>query len=129
MSCSACGNCKGLGLVFHQSRETAAIAHCVLDDHFQGYAGFAQGGIVATILDSAMTNCLFLMGVRGMSARLRIRFSRPVKVGVPIEVEAEAITRRGRVHELSARITQDGSLRASATGRFVAERLDHGRQE
>ncbi len=125
--CFACGaaNPHGLGLRFEPSGMDGVVARCTLDERFQGYAGVAQGGIVSLLLDAAMTHCLFQRGVRAMTARLSVRFRRPVRTGVPMTVTARilggpATTRTPkRVHSLSAEIEQDGELRADATATFL----------
>lgn len=125
--CFACGaaNPHGLGLRFEPAGTDGVAARCVLDERFQGYVGVTQGGIVAAVLDAAMTHCLFQRGLRAMTARLGVRFRSPVRTGVPMTVtarlvEAEGATRMpGRVHSLSAEIEQEGELRASATATFV----------
>ncbi len=125
--CFACGaaNPHGLGLRFEPAGADGVAARCELDERFQGYAGVAQGGIVAAILDAAMTHCLFQRGLRAMTARLGVRFRLPVRTGMPMTVTARLTDAGGtartrqRVHALSADIEQEGELRASATATFV----------
>lgn len=125
--CFACGqaNTSGLKLVFEADGADGVIARCAIDDTYQGYGGVVQGGIVSLLLDSAMTNCLFGRGIQAVTARLKVRFSRPVLTRVPLTVRArwvrnERPRRLARtVHSLRAVIEQEGKERASATGTFV----------
>jgi acyl-coenzyme A thioesterase PaaI-like protein len=101
------------------NQDGSISAKYIIDDCYQGYPGIAQGGIIATLLDSAMTNCLFCRGICAMTAQLNIRYRKPVKVGQPLTVEAVLRNKHGRLYELSARIMQAGSLRAVSTAKFL----------
>lgn len=119
--CFACGaeNKDGLGLAFSEDDDGGVAAECVVSDQYQGYRGVVQGGIFATILDSAMTNCLFYHGIEAMTARLNIRFRKPVLVGVILKVNARLKGRSGRVFDLESVIRQDGQVKAVATAKFM----------
>ena len=125
--CFACGpaNADGLGLHFEAAGVDGVVAHCAIGEKFQGYDGVVQGGIVALLLDSAMTNCLFRLGIKAMTARLNVRFRSPVQTRVPLAVTARLLQRepparrRKLVYTLSAAIEQDGKERATANGTFV----------
>ena len=86
LRCFACGreNPEGLELRFQSHGETSVSCECVIPDTYQGYPGVVQGGIVSTLLDSAMTNCLFGLGIEAMTVRLNVRFQEPVRVGVSL---------------------------------------------
>ncbi|TFG88711.1 MAG: thioesterase [Gemmatimonadales bacterium] len=77
------------------------------------------------MLDSAMTNCLFRLGIKAMTARLNVRFRSPVQTRIPLAVTACLLQReqprqlRKMVYTLSAAIEQKGKTRATATGTFV----------
>ncbi len=119
--CFACGceNEDGLGLVFERTGDQRVRAACLLDQRYEGYPGVVQGGIVATILDCAMTNCLFADGVEAMTVRLNVQYSLPTRIGAPFAAEARLIRRRGRMYELEASLIQQGHLTASASGVFL----------
>jgi len=119
--CFACGreNEGGLGLVFKKCDDGRVCAQCTIDEHYQGYPGMVQGGIVATILDCAMTNCLFADGVEAMTVRLNVKFHEPVLVNEKLIVEASRVSTRGRVYEMKASITQKEKVKASASARFM----------
>lgn len=119
--CFACGseNPDGLNLRFIQSDDGSVTATFTVPECYQGYPGVVQGGIVATVLDSAMTNCLFSLGVEAMTASLEMRFRAPVQTDVPLTVVASITEHRGRVYDTQARITQGGTLKVTASARFV----------
>lgn len=119
--CFACGrdNSEGLRLVFRNASDGRVCARCTLDEQYQGYAGVVQGGIIATMLDSAMTNCLFCQSISAVTARLNVRYHEPVVVGQEMAIEAALVRHRGRIYELEAALTQGNQLKASASGRFM----------
>ena len=122
--CFACGreNADGLDLRFVPDAGTSVLCECVIPETYQGYPGIVQGGIVSTVRDSAMTNCLFGLGIEALTARLNVRFRAPVRVGVPLRVSARLVRSEKRVHTLHASIEQSGATKASATARFMPMR-------
>ncbi|MDH7499144.1 MAG: PaaI family thioesterase [candidate division NC10 bacterium] len=119
--CYACGpnNKEGFGLVFAPSSTGAVEAEFYCDAKYQGYPGFLQGGVVATLLDSAMTHCLFHRGVGAMTGRLYIQFKKPVRIGEGVRIRADLIEQRGPLYRLRAEVTQDESLCAKASATFM----------
>lgn len=121
-NCFACGkyNSGGLGLNFVRQEDGSVSAEYVIDGCYQGYPGIVQGGIIATLLDSAMTNCLFYEGIEAMTAQLSIRYINPIKVERPLTVMAVLRRKHGRLYELSASVKQEESIRATATAKFIS---------
>lgn len=122
--CFACGreNPAGLELCFVPDGQVSVSCECVISETYQGYPGIVQGGIVSTLLDSAMTNCLFGLGIEAVTARLNVKFRDPVRIGVPLRVSARLVRSEKRVHTLEASIEQSGLAKASATARFMPMR-------
>lgn len=123
-TCFACGDRspRGLRLVFRSIGKSWVSSECIVGDEYQGYPGFVQGGIVATLLDSAMTNCLFADGIEAMTVRLNVRYREPVLVNRGMTVAACMVRRRGRFYELKASIVQNGRQKATAEGRFIGDK-------
>lgn len=119
--CFACGreNQDGLDLQFRTNDDASVACECTVSETYQGYSDVVQGGIVSTILDSAMTNCLFKMGIEAMTARLNVKFRYPVYTGVPLKATARLLKSEKRVYDLEASIQQDGKVKALATARFM----------
>lgn len=55
--CFGCGqaNPVGLRLEFSQSAEGAVISNAIVSDQYEGPRGYLHGGIIATLLDEAMS--------------------------------------------------------------------------
>ena len=128
--CYACGpnNRDGFGLVFRTSPSGGVEADFYCDLKYQGYPGFLQGGVVATLLDSAMTHCLFRRGVVAMTGRMHIQFKKPVHVGEQVRIRADLVQQRGSLYRLWAELTQGNSVcaKTSATFMQISERLRMG---
>jgi uncharacterized protein (TIGR00369 family) len=120
-TCVVCGAANGYGLHldFKSVVDGSVQASFACDEIFQGYSGVLHGGVVTSLLDGAMTNCLFAHGIPAMTAELTVRFRHPVVTGSRATAHAW-IDRSCRVlHLLSAEIIQDGVVKATATGKFI----------
>jgi acyl-coenzyme A thioesterase PaaI-like protein len=94
------------------------IGNCALES----YPGILHGGLVATVLDAAMTNCLFAQGIRGLTAELQVRYRDPVQAAEELQVRAWLDSTRHGIYKLSAEITQGGNLKARAQAKFIERR-------
>lgn len=131
--CYGCGqqNPRGLALRF-ELRDGVASATFVGHPDHQGYPGHLHGGVVAAVLDEAMGWAAYARGTFAMTARMSVRFRRPVPLGQPLTVTAQALRERGRAIEMRATLRDAaGDVLAEADGLFmrvtgeVAEYLRH----
>lgn len=119
--CFGCGeaNARGLGLQFRQEGDRA-VADFTAEAYLQGYPGRAHGGVVATVLDEAMSWACYWAGMWAMTARLTMRFRRAVPLSEQVTVSGWLTRDRGRVLELRSELrSADGGLLAEADGLFV----------
>lgn len=89
--CFVCGleNPAGLHLHFYESAPGEVTAHYTVQEQHQGYPGIVHGGIVAAMLDEvtgrvhmgSTTNPRFMF-----TARLDVRYRKPVPVGEPLRL-------------------------------------------
>jgi acyl-coenzyme A thioesterase PaaI-like protein len=101
------------------TRGTTCTATMVVDQPFQGYRGIAQGGVVATMLDSAMVHLLHdLFESNPLTGRLNIRYLRTTPVGTPLVINAWLINRHGDVCGAEAEIVHGTQRCAVASGVF-----------
>jgi acyl-coenzyme A thioesterase PaaI-like protein len=89
------------------------------DPCYQGYPQRLHGGIIALLLDTAMTHCLFSRGLQGVTARLEVRYYSPVEIGVRAFIRAYFLRNTRRLHRIRAEIIQQGTARASGEGTFL----------
>lgn len=122
--CYACGdaNERGLHMTFSQEGDKT-ICEYHPAPFTQGYPGRVHGGVVSSLLDEAMGWAVYHAKEWGATARLNIRYRKPVPLGEPLRVSAWITNNRGRLMELKAEIhDRAGSLLAEADGTFM--RLD-----
>lgn len=86
---------------------------------FEGYPGLLHGGVVSTLLDGSMTHCLMARGKPSLTARLEVRYLKPVRLGRPVTITGWLVRSRGTLHDLGAALNQNGEVVASARGRFM----------
>ena len=113
------GNERGLAVEFHEDATGAVEGTFPCDEVFTGYPGFLHGGMISVLLDGAMTNCLMARGTPGLTARLEVRFLKPVAVDQPVTVRGWWEKSRGHLHILGADLRQDGVVLATAVSRFM----------
>lgn len=112
-------NGKGLALNFVSDDAGAVEGLTVCGEDLMGYPGYLHGGITSALLDGAMTNCLLARGTPGLTARLEIRFLKPVLIGREIKVRGWWEKSRGALHFLCAELLQDEEVLATAKGKFM----------
>jgi uncharacterized protein (TIGR00369 family) len=121
--CFGCGlaNPAGLKLEFAKSPEGAVVSNAVISDQYEGPPGCVHGGIIATVLDEAMSKANRVRGVTAMTRQMQVEYLSPVRSGAPIRIEARVNRSEGRKHWAEATIqAEDGVVLARATGLFIA---------
>lgn len=118
--CFACGvsNTQGLSLHFEVDAQGVARAVWQPSSRFESYPGRVHGGVVATLLDSAMVHALFARGIKGVTAEMTIRYLKPVPLSQPIEVCGIVNSSRHGLHQCTAEVRQDASLVVRASAKF-----------
>ena len=121
--CFGCGqqNPGGLKLRFRTEGESV-VAEFTPSAVHEGYPGYLHGGITCALLDEAMGWAAYHLssGSLAVTARVQIKFRRPLLIEEPLTVTA-SITRRSTRHlwtEASIR-RRDGKVAAEATAIMV----------
>jgi acyl-coenzyme A thioesterase PaaI-like protein len=91
------------------------LGHCALE----GYPGLLHGGVIAALMDGAMTNCLFAHGITAVTAELQMRYRVSVASSEPLEVRAWLVSSRHGLHQLRAELTQTGLIKVQADSKFM----------
>ena len=121
--CFGCGNLNsaGLHLRFRRVDGDRVWADFTPTRAHEGYLSMTHGGILATMLDEAMSWAVTASGDVGVTGRLSIAFRRPARLGEPLRVVGQVVRRRARTIETSGEIRDNGSgqLIADAQGRFM----------
>jgi len=109
----------GLGLEFtvHDDGSVSASLHG--HPALEGFGGCLHGGMIASLLDGAMTNCLFAHGRVAMTGDLRVRYRKPVLVGQEMIIRAWITDSQPPLHLLEAELKQEGCIKAIASAKFM----------
>lgn len=118
-ACGVCGAVAGLGLRFTPNADGTVTARFQPGEAQQGYPGLVHGGVLCTLVDAAMTHCLFARGIHALTAELTVRFVAPARLAAALDIHAAILERRRRSTRLSASIEQDGQIVARATATFL----------
>jgi uncharacterized protein (TIGR00369 family) len=118
--CLVCG-CREarLALDFHLVEDGVVEATFDCTATLQGYPDRLHGGVVCTLLDGAMTNCLFAHGVAAVTAELKVRFRQAVNLGKFATVRAVIAERFPPLFRLKAEVIQNGAVVATAEAAFI----------
>jgi uncharacterized protein (TIGR00369 family) len=124
--CFGCGpnNPQGLHLVFYTDetlpRSPIATADFQLDRMHEGPPGYVHGGIVATLLDEAMSKLNRSLDVLAVTRRLEVDYLRPVPLHQKLKLVGRHSHREGRKLFHHAEIlAPDGTSLAKAMGVFI----------
>lgn len=85
----------------------------------QGYDGILYGGVIAALLDAAMTHCLFHHNIQAMTGDLRVRFINPVGCNDLLAIRAWIVESCPPLYHLKSEITVDGCIMARGKARFM----------
>ncbi|MGQ0570615.1 MAG: PaaI family thioesterase [Armatimonadota bacterium] len=121
-SCFVCSPTNPIGLHVQFSLDgRRVVGEFVPTDLHVGFAEIVHGGILAAVLDDAMAAVGYYQGEPTVTARLAIRYKRPVRPGEVLRVEAEETRRRGPLRQTRAVMTTaGGAVVAEAEGTLAA---------
>jgi len=122
--CSACGleNAFGLQIHFYDNGVDEVFANYVVPEQYQGYPGVVHGGITATILDELVGRAVMTDDLNQfrVSAKLTVRYRKPIPIGKPLTMMGKVLRRRGRISVSRAEIRlPDGTIGAEAEATLV----------
>ena len=121
--CFACGkdNPDGMRLKFALDKDGEGfVSRFRLSKRYTGPPGHCHGGIIATILDDAMSKLTKLRGVVAVTSQMKIDYLRPVPLHTPLRVQSRAVAKRGRrlIH-MAEIVNENGKVLARSRGVFV----------
>jgi uncharacterized protein (TIGR00369 family) len=121
--CFACGqnNRQGMRLRFRLDESGRGfVCRFRLGRRYTGPPGYCHGGIIATILDDAMSKLNKLRGVAAVTSKISVDYLKPVPLQTALRVESRELTKRGRRLTHLAEIRDaKGKVLAKSRGVFV----------
>jgi uncharacterized protein (TIGR00369 family) len=120
--CFGCGqkNRTGLRLKFFVDDEQRIVCRVRIPRRFEGPPGHAHGGIIATLLDEAMSKANRQFGIVAMTRQMDVEYLKPVPLLTPIELSARHVDSHGRKHRCEANIVDpSGAVLAIGKALFI----------
>ena len=120
-NCLLCGsrNPLSLGLSFHPGDDGHINATFQAHPGLQGYQGILHGGVVSSLLDAAMTHCLFHQGIEAVTGDLHVRFVKSVPCDARMELRARLLNASPPLYRLRGELVLDGQTMAWAEAKFM----------
>jgi acyl-coenzyme A thioesterase PaaI-like protein len=121
--CFVCSRANPMGLALHyEPQPDGSVTANFLGRHtLEGYTGLLHGGVIATLLDGAMTHCLFARGICGLTAELKVRYHQSVVATEAVFIQAWLDNDAHGLYQLRAELTQGGVVKVGATGKFMRQ--------
>jgi acyl-coenzyme A thioesterase PaaI-like protein len=119
--CFVCSgsNPMGLALRYAPQPDGSVSASFLGHSALEGYPGLLHGGVIAALLDGAMTNCLFAQGRPALTVELKVRYHAEVGAAEELQVRAWLEDDSHGLYQLRAELKQGGEVKAAATGKFM----------
>jgi acyl-coenzyme A thioesterase PaaI-like protein len=126
-ACWGCGdNPQGIRLPLPAVEGAAEYeAYFRFDERHQGAPGIAHGGLVSAALDEACGLLATWYRFPTVTARIFVRFRRPVAINTELLVVARIDSARGRRIHVTGAITDGDERLAEARGAFLHVPLEH----
>jgi uncharacterized protein (TIGR00369 family) len=125
--CFGCGeeNPQGLKLKFvvdaSDPEAITATARVTLTRMHEGPPGHIHGGIIATLLDEAMSKLNRPLNLLAMTRSLSVEYLRPSPLGVSLVLVGRHVKREGRkVRHTADLMLENGTVLAHGAGFFLA---------
>jgi acyl-coenzyme A thioesterase PaaI-like protein len=104
---------------------TGYEAWFAFDERHQGGPGLVHGGLVAAALDEACGLLATWYRFPTVTARIFVRYRRPVHINTELLVQAELTSERGRRLRVAAQIGDGDEVLAEARAAFLHVPLEH----
>lgn len=121
--CLICGagNPLGMKVKFRVDEDGSVFALFPCRDALQSYPATLHGGVTAALLDAAMTNALFSIGIVAVTVELTVRFLAPVALNHGAVVRGAVERTSHPLYYVGARLEQNRRLMARASAKFLVK--------
>jgi hypothetical protein len=106
-------------LLFRFNDQGLLLGEFTCNGYHQGYDNMVHGGVISSIVDASMVQCLMGHGIVGYTADFSIKYHKPVMIGRKATLETSVVAvNLGLLYTMRCEIVQDHKLVVQATGRF-----------
>ncbi len=120
--CFVCGRENPIGLGMHFFTDDRGHVHATYSPRpeHQGFPGVMHGGLVTAMLDELIGRTAIANDQWCMTAKLQVRFHKPVPIGASLKLEGEITRQTNRLLEGRGEVrAEDGALLAEAHGTYL----------
>ena len=124
--CFGCGDLNPQGLHLHfildatNPEAITATATIQLSTTHQGPPGYVHGGIIATLLDEAMSKLNRPLDLIALTRHMEVDYLRPVPLGADLTIIGRHVRRDGKkIFHTAEILSTDGKVLARGKGLFV----------
>lgn len=119
--CFLCGNLNPWSLKLSFQADDDGVVKARFQSHrlLQGYDDIIHGGVIAALLDAAMTHCLFHHGIQGLTGDLHVRYVHPVSCDATLDIRARILFSMPPLYRLKAEILHENRVMAWAEAKFT----------
>lgn len=120
-NCFVCGRNNKLGLKLDFNLNTNETISCefIAKKEYQGFSGIVHGGLLGLIMDEAMVNLLWKLGIKAVTAEFVMRLQSPAYVGKKLTFNASIEKKAKRIFYTKSSCSCDGALIAQATAKCI----------
>ena len=128
-NCIVCGQENKLGLKtrFYETDKEEVIALFTAEEEHQSYPGITHGGISSAILDETIGRAIMAKyneQVWGVTVELKLRYRKPVPLGVELKAIGRITEERGPFFEGTGEIIlPDGQVAVSCKGKYMKRQM------
>jgi acyl-coenzyme A thioesterase PaaI-like protein len=109
----------GLALRYASQPDGSVAATFLGNCALEGYSGLLHGGVIAALLDGAMTNCLFARGLPALTVELKVRYHASVLAAEEVSIRAWLEDDSHGLYQLRSELRQNGTVKVSASAKFM----------
>ena len=119
--CLMCGsrNPYSLGLRFTKDKNGVVETTFQGNLNLQGYEGILHGGVISSLLDSAMTHCLFHYEIEAVTGDLRVKFVEEVPYDSRLKLRAWVVSEVPPLYHLKSELRHNQKVVAWAEAKFM----------
>jgi acyl-coenzyme A thioesterase PaaI-like protein len=120
--CFVCGrkNPIGLRMHFYTGEDGCVYADYTPRAEHQSYPGVMHGGLITAMLDEIIGRTAIASNLWCMTAKLQVRFKKPVPIGAPLKLKGALTKKTSRLIEGRGEIfLADGTLAVEASGTYL----------
>jgi len=110
----------GLKAFFYEDDDGRVIVKFTPREEHQGYPGFVHGGIISALMDEAIGRVVTSLDIWAVTAKLELKFRKPVPLGEELTIIGELVRTRSRTFEARGELRlADGTLAVEGQGLYV----------